>query len=88
MNIARCDYCEKTIPAGVKAIFSPGGLVFDSIRCRDRYLSDAPVKALANAVRVARSRLKARTILRTEAVYRKLPGRDWPKVKKLLRAVL
>ncbi len=88
MNIARCDYCNKTIPAGANAIMSSGGLLFDSIRCRTRYLRNASVKALANAVRVARSRLKARTILKAEAVYRQQGGRDWSTVKMLLRTVL
>jgi len=88
VTLARCDYCRKTIPEGVKAISLPGGFLFDSIRCRGRWLGNAPVKALANAVRVSRSRFKARTISRAEAVYRKLGGRDWSKVKKLLQAAL
>jgi hypothetical protein len=87
-GIARCGYCKKTIPAGVTALSSPDGFLFDSTRCRERYLRNAPLRAFANALRVARSRLKARTILRAEAVYRKLGGRGWPKVKVLLRAVL
>ncbi len=88
MNIARCDYCKKTIPAGANALSLPGGFLFDSIRCRERYLGATRVRALANAVRVARSRLKARTILRAEAVYRQQGGRDWSTVKMLLRTVL
>lgn len=86
--MARCDYCKNTIPTGVKAISLPGGLLFDSSRCRERYLRDAPVRVLANALRVARSRLKARAISEAQAVYRKLGGRDWSRVQKLLRAVL
>lgn len=88
MKMARCDYCKKTIPTGVKPISLPDGTLFDSIRCRQRWLDNAPVRALANAIRVARSRLKTRTVLTAEAVYRKLRGRDWSKVKKLLLAVL
>lgn len=88
MNLARCHYCKKPIPTGPKALHLPGGLLFDSTRCRERYLRNVPVKALANAVRVARSRLKAQTILRAESVYRKLGGRGWSKVRTLLWAVL
>lgn len=88
MKIARCDYCKKSIPTGAKAIPSPDGLLFDSTKCRQRYLTDAPLKALSNAVRVARSRLKARSISRAESVYRKREGRDWATVKKLLVAIL
>ncbi len=46
------------------------------------------VRRVANAVRVDRSRLKARAILRAREVYRRIGGRDWPKVKMLLGAVL
>lgn len=87
-SIVRCGYCRKTLPPGAKVISAPGGLLFDSIRCRERYLREAPVNALANALRVTRSRLKARTILQAQAVYRNLGGRQWPRVKELLRAVL
>lgn len=88
MNLSRCDYCKKPIPAGAKAISSRDGLLFDSIQCKERYHRKATIHALANAVRVGRSQLKARTIARTEAVYRELGGRGWSKVEKLLRAVL
>ncbi len=88
MKIARCDYCRNPIPAGGKVVSLPGGLLFDSTKCEQQHLIDAQFKAVANAVRVARSRLKARTILRAETVYRKLGAGGWPKVKKLLEAVL
>lgn len=88
MNVARCGYCKKTITAGVKAISSPDGILFDSSRCKERYMTSGLVRQVANAVRVDRSRLKARAILRARAVYRRIGGRDWPKVKMLLGAVL
>lgn len=84
----RCDYCRKAIPAAARAIASIDGLLFDSIRCKERYLRLATLKALSNVTRVARSRLKARTIGNAEPVYRKLGGRDWSTVKMLLSAVL
>ncbi len=84
----RCDYCKEAIPAPANAIAGPGDLLFDSIRCRQRYSRRASLKALSNAVRVARSRLKARTIAKAEVVYGKLGGRDWSTVKMLLGAVL
>lgn len=87
-GIIRCSYCKKMIGAGATPLSLPGGLLFDSLRCRERYLRNAPARALANALRVARSRLKARTILRAEAAYRKLGGRERSKVRELLRAVL
>lgn len=84
----RCDYCKKAILVPANAIAAPGELLFDSIRCKQRYLRRASLKALSNVVRVARSRLKARTIAKAELVYRRLGGRDWPTVKILLGAVL
>lgn len=88
MTVARCGYCKKTIVVGAKAISSPDGMLFDSIRCKEGYIRSAFVRHVANAVRVDRSRLKARTILRAREVYRRIGGRDWPKVKMLLGAVL
>ncbi len=84
----RCGYCKQRIVFGLKAISSPDGILFDSIRCRERYMRSGMVRRIANAVRVSRSRLKARTILRAGEVYRRIGGRDWPKVKMLLNAVL
>ncbi len=74
--------------SGLKAIASPDGIVFDSIRCRERYMRSGLVRRLANAARVGRARLKARTILRAREVYRGIGGRDWLRVKMLLGAVL
>lgn len=85
--IPRCEYCKKPIRAG-KAISAPGGLLFDSFRCRDRHLRKMRFEALRNTVRVARSRLKVRAISRAGALYRGLGGRDWPEVEELLRALL
>jgi hypothetical protein len=85
---ARCAYCKTWILSPVQAIASSGGLLFDSIRCKERYLRRATLKVLSNVTRVARSRLKARTIGKAEPVYRKLGGRDWSTVKMLLSAVL
>lgn len=84
----RCDYCRKAIPVPANAIAAPDGLLFDSTHCRQRYLRRASLRALSNVVRVARSRLKARTIANAEVVYRRLGGRDWSTVKLLLGAVL
>lgn len=85
--IARCEYCRKTIRAG-RAISTPTGLLFDSLRCRDRYMRKTRVKGLQNAMRVARSRLKARAISRAAAVYQDLGGKDWLKVEEILQALL
>jgi hypothetical protein len=84
----RCDYCKKAIETPANAITSSGGLLFDSMRCKERYLRRVSLRALSNVTRVARSRLKARTIAKGESVYRKLGGRDWSMVKMLLGAVL
>ena len=88
MSVARCDYCRKTLPANARAIALPGGFLFDLPRCRKRYADRALVRGMANAVRVARSRLKTRTIQRAHGVYRKIGGRDWAKVRLLLWSVL
>lgn len=84
---ARCEYCRKTIRAG-RAISTPTGLLFDSLRCRDRYLRGRRLKDLQNAMRVARSRLKARAISKAEALYQELGEKDWPTVEEFLRALL
>lgn len=88
VSVARCDYCRKTVRANARAVVTPGGLLFDSPRCQKRYADRALVRGLANAVRVARSRLKTRTVQRAHSVYRTIGGRDWPKVKLLLGSVL
>ncbi|MBI2205113.1 MAG: hypothetical protein HYU41_14790 [Candidatus Rokubacteria bacterium] len=84
----RCDHCKKPILAPANVIAASDGLLFDSMRCKQRYLRLASLKALSNVVRVARSRLKARAIAKAEVAYRRLGGRDWPMVKMLLGAVL
>ncbi len=84
----RCDYCKKPIPAAANALAGAGGLLFDSLRCKEGYVLRGALRALSNATRVARSRLKARTVAKAEAVYRKLGGRDWSAVRMLLAAVL
>lgn len=84
----RCTYCQKAIPAAANAIAASGGLLFDSLRCKQRYLRRGALRALSNATRVARSRLKARTIGKAQAVYRALGGRDWSVVRMVLAAVL
>jgi hypothetical protein len=84
---ARCDYCRRVLRAD-RIVPGPGGLQFDSVKCRQGYVSAAPVKALQNGLRVARSRLKGGTIARAGALYRSLGGRQWSLVERLLRAVL
>lgn len=84
----RCADCKKPILAPAQAIASFGGVLFDSVRCKERYLRRDTLKALSNVTRVARSRLKARTIENAEPVYRKLGGRGWSRVKMILNALL
>lgn len=84
---ARCDYCRKPLRAG-RVVSDSGGLQFDSLRCRKRYVIAAQFRSLQNASRVARSRLKAIAILRAGRSYRELGGRDWALTERLLRAVL
>jgi hypothetical protein len=49
---------------------------------------DQEFRRLQNVLRVARSRLKARTIDLAERIYREQGGVDWNRVRRLLRAVL
>jgi hypothetical protein len=84
---ARCDYCRKLLRAG-RVVPGSGGLQFDSVRCEERHLIAAQFRNLQNALRVARSRLKASAIVRVGRVYRELGGRDWSLMERLLRAIL
>jgi hypothetical protein len=51
-------------------------------------VSTQELKGLQNGMRVARSRLKAAVIGRAGGAYRRLGGRDWPLVERLLRSLL
>jgi hypothetical protein len=84
---ARCDQCRRPLRAH-RVISGPDGLQFDSVRCRTLYLNARQLKSLENTVRVARSRLKAKTIERAVGLYRHSGGRDWVLVERLLRSVL
>jgi hypothetical protein len=84
---ARCDHCRRLLRSG-RVVTGPGGLQFDSLRCREQHQSTAQLKTLQNGLRVARSRLKAATIVRSAVIYRRLGGREWPLVERLLRAIL
>ena len=88
MDRVRCAYCRKPTSAGSQAIASYDGLLFDSSSCKERYIRRGTLEALSNVTRVARSRLKTRTIGKAESVYRTLGGRDWSTVRMLLSAVL
>jgi hypothetical protein len=84
---ARCDHCRKPLGAG-RGVSGPGDTQFDSVTCRKAYGSTLQLKGLQNGVRVARSRLKAGVISRAEGTYRRLGGRDWALVERLLRSLL
>jgi hypothetical protein len=84
---ARCDHCRKSLRAG-RGLDGPGGTQFDSLTCRNAYLTTAQLKGLQNGLRVARSRLKAAAISRAGSTYQNLGGRDWPLVQRLLRSLL
>ena len=84
---ARCDYCRKPLRAG-RVVSGPGGLQFDSVPCRERHLVAAQFRNPQNALRVARSRLKASAIARVGRLYCELGGRDWSLTERLLRAIL
>ncbi len=56
--------------------------------CSEGGVVDQEFRRLQNALRVARSRLKARTIGLAERVYREQGGVDWNRVRRLLRAIL
>lgn len=84
---ARCDDCRKPLRVG-RVVSGPGSLQFDSVRCRERHLIATQFSNLQNALRVARSRLKASAIARVGRVYRELGGRNWSLTERLLRAIL
>lgn len=56
--------------------------------CPEGGAMDQEFRRLQNVLRVARSRLKARTIDLAERIYREQGGVDWNRVRRLLRAVL
>jgi hypothetical protein len=84
---ARCDQCRRPLRTN-RVIPGPDGLQFDSEKCRRLYLNARQLKSLENTVRVARSRLKAKTITRAVDLYRASGGRESPLVERLLRSVL
>jgi hypothetical protein len=84
---ARCDQCRKALRAG-RGLEGPGGVQFDSLTCRKTYISQSELRKLQNALRVARSRLKATAIARAGISYRTLGGRDWRVVEQVLRSLL
>jgi hypothetical protein len=84
---ARCDYCRKLLRAG-RSLAGLGGTQFDTVTCRKAYVNTQELRGLQNSVRVARSRLKAAVIGRAGGAYRRLGGRDWPLVERLLRSLL
>lgn len=84
---ARCDQCRKPLLSGA-TVPGPDDTQFDSVGCRKAYVSTLQLRGLQNGVRVARSRLKAGVISRAAVTYRRLGGRDWPLVERLLRSLL
>jgi hypothetical protein len=84
---ARCDHCRKSINAG-RGIPGPSDTQFDAIACREAYVGTLQLKGLQNGVRVARSRFKTGVISRAGQTYRRIGGRDWPLVARLLQSLL
>jgi hypothetical protein len=84
---ARCDHCRKPIRTS-QGISGPGDSQFDAVSCRKAYLGTLQLKGLQNGVRVARSRFKAGVISRAGVTYRRIGGRDWPLVARLLQSLL
>ena len=71
-----------------QGIAGPGDAQFDTVTCRKAYTGALQLKSLQNGVRVARSRLKTGVISRAAGTYRRLGGRDWTLVERLLRSLL